>query len=169
MASRSKRKQQAGIANRMQFQQLQAMSEMTKVQMDVAIERETSKLNSFRSTLDRKDEAFRRGVNARREVLELIERNDALKKRMQEVYDEGRRDGFKEAGWPIIKCCMAGTCLMLREEFGFEDDDIIRGLKTLHEKTTWALNYSELAEEVLKQTGIELQLDDPLEPIRDIR
>ena len=119
--------------------------------------------------MDYKDESFRRGVNARQNVLELIDRSDALKKHMEEVYEKGRAFGFKQAGWPIIKCCMAGACLMMREEFGFEDDDIIRGLKTLHEKTAWALNYSELADEVLEQTGIRLQLEDPLEPIQDIR
>lgn len=167
MASRSKRKQ--AIAERMQFQQIDREISMAKVQMDIAMEDIMETRSDFRSEMELKNEAFRRGINARQEVLSLIERNDALKKRVQEVYDEGRKAGFKEAGWPIIKCCMAGACLMLREEFGFEDDDIIRGLKTLHEKTAWALNYSELAEEVLKQTGIELQLDDPLEPIREIR
>ena len=162
MASRSKRKQ--AIAERMQFQQIDREMSMAKVQMDIAMEGIMETRSDFRSEMELKNEAFRRGINARQEVLSLIERNDALKKRVQEVYD-----GFKEAGWPIIKCCMAGACLMLREEFGFEDDDIIRGLKTLHEKTAWALSYSELAEEVLKQTGIELQLEDPLEPIREIR
>ena len=122
----------------------------------------------FVEGIRQKDEAFRRGVTARKAVMDM-KHNEALNKRAREIYDEGRQAGFKEAGWPIIKCCMAGACLMLREEFGMTDDDIIRGLKTLHEKMTWALNYSEMAEDVLEKTGIRLQLDDPLEPVRDIR
>lgn len=123
----------------------------------------------FVEGIRQKDEAFRRGVTARKAVMDMIERDGALKKRAEEIFEEGRQVGFKQAGWPIIKCCMAGACLMLRDEFGMTDDEIVRGLKTLHEKMAWALNYSEMAEDVLEKTGIRLQLDDPMEPVRDIR
>ena len=163
MASRAKKKRM--MPERMAFQKIETNMSIARIQKEIAQETE----RGYRSTIDRKDAAFRRGIEARTAVLDLIEKNEALKQRMQEIYDEGRKAGFKEAGWPIIKCCMAGASLMLQEEFSMSDDDIIRGLKTLHEKIAWALNYSEMAEEVLQKTGIELQLDDPLEPVRDIR
>ena len=179
MASRAKKKRM--MPERMALQKAETILSMTKFRMNDAEEKELEARKTMREiertvmnagtldTMERKDAAFRREVQARSAVLELIEKNDALKKRMEEVWNEGRQSGFKEAGWPIIKCCMAGASLMLQEEFSMSDDDIIRGLKTLHEKIAWALNYSEMAEEVLQKTGIELQLDDPLEPVRDIR
>ena len=58
---------------------------------------------------------------------------------------------------------------MLQHEFGIDDDEkIVNGLKDLHNRIVWALNYSELADDVLAKTGIELRLDDPLEPIQRI-
>lgn len=113
-----------------------------------------------------RDAAFRRSVEARIESARLIEQSKALKDRMEEAWEEGRQAGFKQAAWPIIKCCMAGACLMLQETFGMDEDQIVEGLTALNEKITWALTYSELAEDVLNKTGIELRIDDPLEPIR---
>ena len=125
--------------------------------------------SSFSAVRERKDEAFRAGVDARKDVLRLIETNNALHERVQEVFEEGRQVGCKQAAWPVIKCCMAGACLMLKEAFRMDDDeDIVRGLKVLHNKITWALNYSELCDDVLAKTGIELHLDDPFEPIQRI-
>lgn len=116
-----------------------------------------------------RDEKFRRGVEARQSAMKLIDESAALKKRMEEVYEEGRKAGFKQAGWPILKSCIAAACIMLRDEFGMEEDDIVRGVTALHEKITFALEYSELTDEVLEKTGIELQLDDPLEAIQSTR
>lgn len=121
---------------------------------------------SFSAMRDMEDAAFRRGVEARKETARLIEQSKALKGRIEEAWEEGRQAGFKQAAWPIIKCCMAGACLMLQETFGMDEDQIVDGLTVLHEKITWALTYSELAEDVLNKTGIELRIDDPLEPIR---
>lgn len=154
------RKQNPWAMNRQTYQQIIAENLAAAAKADCA---------GFVAGRRMSDEAFRRSVDARKTALDMIECDEALKKRAQEIYEEGRQVGFKQAGWPVIKCCMAGACLMLREEFGMTDDDIIRGLKTLHEKMAWALNYSEMAEDVLEKTGIRLQLDDPLEPVRDIR
>lgn len=121
---------------------------------------------SFSEVRENQDAAFRRSVEARMETARLIEQSKALQERMAEEFEKGRQAGFKQAGWPIIKCCMAGACLMLSEAFGMDEDEIVRGLNVLHEKIALALTYSELAEDVLDKTGIELQLDDPLEPIR---
>ena len=99
----------------------------------------------------------------------MIETSKALSGRVQEVYEQGRQAGFKEAAWPIIKCCMAGACLTLQTVFDISDDDrIVEGLKDLHDRIVWALNYSELVDDVLANTGIELHLDDPLEPVQKI-
>ena len=165
MASRGKQKQMMrpkGGQMRMETDMATAMSKAELIRD--AMQRG----NSFSEVRERQNERFLAGVDARRAVLALIEGNKALKDRVQEVYEEGRKAGFKEAAWPILKCCMAGACLMMHEEFNMEDDDIVRGLKTLHDKIVWAMNYVELADEVLAQTGIALHLDDPLEPIQRI-
>ena len=166
MGSRGKQKQmmrQKGGQMRLETNMATAMSKAELIRD--AMQRG----NSFSEVRERQNERFLAGVDARRAVLALIEGNKALKDRVQEVYEEGRKAGFKEAAWPILKCCMAGACLTLQNEFGIEDDEkIVHGLKDLHDRIVWALNYSELVDDVLKQTGIELRLDDPLDPIQRI-
>ena len=165
MASRGKQKQfmrPKGGQMRVETDMAAAMSKAEIIRAAIQTD------NIFSAQRELQNERFRAGVDARRAVMAMIEGNKALKDRVQEVYEEGRKYGFKEAAWPIIKCCMAGACLMMHEEFNMEDDDIVRGLKTLHDKIVWAMNYVELADEVLAQTGIALHLDDPLEPIQRI-
>ena len=121
------------------------------------------------SLMDRRSDAFRRENAARKIALDLIDRDEALNKRAAELYTEGMNKGFKEASWRTLRCCMAGACLMMQDAFGLPDDEIVRGLKIMYDKTAWALEYSDMVDEVLEKTGILLQLDDPLEPIQQIR
>ena len=106
---------------------------------------------------------------ARKIALDLIDRDEALNKRAAELFTEGMNKGFREASWRTLRCCMAGACLMMQEAFGLPDDEIIRGLKIMYDKTSWALEYSDMVDEVMEKTGILLQLDDPLDPIQQIR
>lgn len=167
MASRSKKKQtMRPLGGQMRLESDIALS---KAEID-RIAAERSRMDcSFSAMRELRNERFRAGVDARRAVMAAIEGNRAMKDRVQEVYEEGRQAGFKQAAWPIIKCCMAAACLTLQNEFGIDDDNrIVDGLKDLHNRIVWALNYSELADDVLAKTGIELRLDDPLEPIQRI-
>ena len=166
MASRSKKKQlmrpQGGQMS-LETNMAMAMSKAEVARM--AMEQD----NSFTAVRERQNTAFRMSVDARKDALRMIETSKALSGRVQEVYEQGRQAGFKEAAWPIIKCCMAGACLTLQNVFGISDDDrIVDGLKDLHDRIVWALNYSELVDDVLAKTGIELHLDDPLEPVQKI-
>lgn len=166
MASRSKKKQlmrpQGGQMS-LETNMAMAMSKAEAARM--AMEQD----NSFTAVRERQNAAFRMSVDARKDALQMIETSKALSGRVQEVYEQGRQAGFKEAAWPIIKCCMAGACLTLQNVFGISDDDrIVDGLKDLHDRIVWALNYSELVDDVLAKTGIELHLDDPLEPVQKI-
>ena len=166
MASRGKQKQMMRLKGGQMRLETDMATAMSKAEL---IRDAMQRGNSFSEVRERQNERFLAGVDARRAVLALIEGNKALKDRVQEVYEEGRKAGFKEAAWPILKCCMAGACLTFQNEFGIEDDEkIVHGLKDLHDRIVWALNYSELVDDVLKQTGIELRLDDPLDPIQRI-
>jgi hypothetical protein len=81
---------------------------------------------------------------------------------------EGRQEGFRQAAEPIIKCCYAGIILALHDEFGFGENRAFRAIKAVDEKIIWALNHSELCDEVLAKTGLELLLDEPFERVQKI-
>ncbi len=109
---------------------------------------------------------FRRNYDATRSAQRMIDASDALQTKLQETFNKGRNEGFKEAAKPIIKGCYAGICLALHDEFGFGEEECFRAIKAVHNRTMWSLGHIELVDEVLEKTGLELDLDDPLEGVK---
>lgn len=92
--------------------------------------------------------------------------NGITQKDLEDEYERGRQDGFKQAAEPIIKCCYAGIILALHDEFGFGENRAFRAIKAVDEKVIWALNHSELCDEVLEKVGLELCLDEPFDRVQ---
>lgn len=80
-------------------------------------------------------------------------------------YERGRQEGFSQAGVAITKSCYAGIILALKEEFGFDEDQCFRAISAVDKKIIWAISHVELADQVLKETGLRLDLDDPMERV----
>ena len=92
--------------------------------------------------------------------------NGITQKDLEDEYERGRQDGFKQAAEPIIKCCYAGIILALHDEFGFGENRAFRAIKAVDEKVIWALNHSERCDEVLEKVGLELCLDEPFDRVQ---
>ena len=101
----------------------------------------------------------------RQKRIEGLIQNGITIKDLNNEFERGREYGFKEATLHIIKCSYAGIILALQEEFGFDEEQCFRAIQAVDNKTIWALNYSELADEVLEKTGLELNLDEPFNRI----
>ena len=84
---------------------------------------------------------------------------------VRQEYERGRKVGFDQAGLAITKSCYAGIILALKEEFGFNTDQCFRAIAAVDQKVIWAISHSELADQVLEETGIHLELDDPLQRV----
>lgn len=146
---------------------------MTQMQMESAVslskneikrmEQEFQKMQAggFTGMLQRDQENFRRKVEAREQVRKIIEHNGITAQDLDDARGAGRQEGFKQAAEPIIKCCYAGIILALHDEFGFGENRCFRAIKAVDEKIIWALNHSELCDEVLEKTGLVLDLDEP--------
>ena len=101
-------------------------------------------------------EAYRRG-----------ERNRATAADLQTMLDTGFSRGFREAGWPIIKSCYAGICIMLHDEFGFGQKRCFKAIEQLDKKIVLAMCNQDLADETLAKAGISLNLDDVFERVSE--
>lgn len=146
---------------------------LTQMQMESAVsmskneikrmEREIQKMQAggFTGMLQRDQENFLRKVEAREQVRKIIEHNGITAQDLDDAREAGRQEGFKQAAEPIIKCCYAGIILALHDEFGFGENRCFRAIKAVDEKIIWALNHSELCDEVLEKTGLVLDLDEP--------
>ncbi len=106
------------------------------------------------------------GYTNNRRMASLIQ-NGITPEDTRREYDRGRRDGFREASMPIFKTCLAAACIALQEE-GMSEDDIYRVVSVMSEKIIYCLNHQEIVEEAMEKTGIELRMDDPLEPVQQV-
>lgn len=102
---------------------------------------------------------------SRQKRIEGLIQNGITVQDLNTEFERGREYGFKEATLRIIKCSYAGIILALQESFGFDENQCFRAVQAVDNKTIWALNYAELADEVLEKTGIELNLDEPFNRI----
>lgn len=128
---------------------------------DMASIIENTNAGGFTGMMRKEQEKFRRTVEAHERVRKIIEHNGITAQDLDDAREEGRQEGFKQAAEPIIKCCYAGIILALHDEFGFGENRCYRAIKAVDEKIIWALNHSELCDEVLEKTGLRLDLDEP--------
>lgn len=168
MSSRAKKKREFKehviIEN---LKQNQKELELSRAQMEAA-EKDFRKIHSgdFSSFSARRQEAFQRNKAITDEVMRKIARNGITVEDVDNAWASGREEGFRQAGETIVKCCYAGIILALHDEFGFDEDQCFKAIKAVDERTIYALNHSEMVEEVLEKTGLQLELDDPLERVQ---
>lgn len=102
-------------------------------------------------------------------LTEALIKNGITPEDLKAEYKRGYDDGARAAGLQIFKCCYAGIAIALADEFGFGEDECFRAICAADEKMIWALNNSELVDEVLEKTGLRLELDEPFERVQKVR
>lgn len=115
----------------------------------------------------RMEEEYRNVMTAmgsRGRILGLCQ-NGITPEDVRKEFERGQRLGFDQAGVEITKCCYAGIILALREEFDFNDEQCFQAIQAVDRKVILAIGHSELADQVLAETGMRLELDDPLERV----
>ena len=172
MANRAERRRQArqqAKAHIGGLTQMQAESAVSLSKDEIKrMEREIQKMQSggYLGMMERDREQFQRRMEVHDQVRKIIEHNGITARDLDEAREAGRQEGFKQAAEPIIKCCYAGIILALHDEFGFGENRAFRAIKAVDEKIIWALNHSELCDEVLEKTGLELMLDEPFDRVQ---
>lgn len=81
----------------------------------------------------------------------------------KEAYELGRKEGEQF----LIKAIYCGIVLAMHER-GAADDEIIEVVKLVDSKVMYAINETDLIDEVLTSTGIEMRFDDPLERVHEL-
>lgn len=130
---------------------------------------EGMKNGKFNSLLNLDTDGFQREVEKYEQARRIIEHHGITEKDLEESYEKGLRDGIHEAGLNITKCCYAAVCLALHEEFGFGAERCHRALNAVDQRIVWSLNHSELADEVLEKTGLQIKFDEPFERVERVQ
>ena len=106
------------------------------------------------------------GEYTKQQRIDALLKNGISPKDLDEAYDRGHRDGFREAALPIIKTCYAAICAALHDEFKFGEERCYRALRAVDEKVLYALTHEELEEEVYAKTGLQILWDEPFDRIQ---
>ena len=169
MASRSKKKNRLledhAAAEFLRKEQPKMETDKARLQqLDAEIKR--MQAGDFSSSMARRQERFQQKKLVTDQILKSFARNGITVEDLDTAYTKGREEGFRQAAEGIVKCCYAGIVLALHDEFGFGETRCYRALKAVDERIIYALNHSEMVEEVLEKTGLRLDLDDPLERVQ---
>lgn len=92
-------------------------------------------------------------------------RNGITEEDLKKEYTDGFEEGFKQGNMATISTVFAATCLALHDEFGFGGTRCWRTLAKSYDHIMNTLLESEIIQEVYDVMGIEICLDDPIEPV----
>lgn len=99
---------------------------------------------------------YRNGIT--QELVDYEKEQAAIK-----AYERGRN----EIEQFLIRAVYSGIALAMHEH-GATDDEIIAFVKLVDSKVMYAINETDLIDEVLTSTGIEMRFDDPLERVHEL-
>lgn len=174
MANRAQRRKEARAAQaamnlpRAQREAEEARAKERWIQQFIADMEKNGPMGGYAGMRADAEANFGRHMETREMVVGALERNGITLQDLEKEYERGHEEGFRQAGMNIIQCCYAGICIALHDTFGFGEKRCYRALKACDEKIIWALNHSEMAEELLKKTGLTIDFDDPFERVQKI-
>lgn len=80
--------------------------------------------------------------------------------------DDGRKAGFREGGEMMTRTCYAAAIRVLKRDFGFGEEQLIRFLTEMDLMTLTVLDHQEMVEETMEETGILLKLENGVERVQ---
>ena len=98
--------------------------------------------------------------------MDALYQNGITQADLDKAYEQGRKEGFWQASFPIIRACYAGICIALHEKYGFGKKRCYELLVIADEKAQMALSDQELADEALEKTGLIIDFDEPFDRVQ---
>ena len=92
-------------------------------------------------------------------------KNGITESDLESKYNEGFEDGVKAGQQATINMVYASICLALNELYGFSTIRCHRLLERSYQHIITTFDSSEIVDEVYRKIGIEIRLDDPMEPV----
>lgn len=122
--------------------------------------------DGFGTDMETRSRVFKESFLRREKTKQSIERNGITLKELEAAREEGRMYGFHQAAWPILRGCFAAAVMAAHDEFDFTDEQCFQMINAMYMKYLYAMDNQELIDDVLRATGIEIRMDDPLEPVQ---
>ena len=103
----------------------------------------------------------------RQEQVQRLVRNGITQKDLDECYDKGHEEGYKQGTDKTLRTVYAGVVLQLIEN-GYTNDDAIRFLRDLDNRLITSIDAGEDIEEVFEKTGVLLMLKEDFDRVKEV-
>ena len=103
----------------------------------------------------------------KQDQVQRLVRNGITQKDLDECYDKGHAEGYKQGTDKTLKTVYAGVVLQLLEN-GYTQDDAIRFLRDLDNRLITSIDAGEDIEEVFEKTGVLLMLKEDFDRVREV-
>ena len=103
----------------------------------------------------------------KQEQVHRLVRNGITQQDLDECYDKGHEEGYKQGTDKALRTVYAGVVLQLLEN-GYENDDAIRFLRDLDNRLITSIDAGEDIEEVFEKTGILLMLKEDFDRVKEV-
>ena len=103
----------------------------------------------------------------RQEQVQRLVRNGITQKDLDECFDKGHEEGFKQGTDKTLRTVYAGVVLELLDS-GNTEAEAISFLKNLDNRLIASIDAGEDIEEVFERTGVRLMLKEDFERVREV-
>ena len=103
----------------------------------------------------------------RMEQVRRLTQNGITQQDLDECYDKGHWDGYKQGADRTLKVVYAGVILQMLED-GCGRDEAVRFLEDLDRRIIASIDADEDIEEVFDKTGVKLMLKEEFERVREV-
>ena len=101
------------------------------------------------------------------EQVRRLAQNGITQKDLDECYNKGHEEGYKQGTDKTLKTVYAGVVLELLDN-GYENADAISFLRNLDNRLITSIDAGEDIEEVFEKTGIYLMLKEDFDRVKEI-
>ena len=98
-------------------------------------------------------------------IIDRLSKNGISPEDLKTSFKEGYDEGLKVAVRPILKTCYGALCLLLHDEYGFDQQKCLDALKAFDYKVTYAISEDEYIGETFDKLGFSIEFNDATDRI----
>ena len=103
----------------------------------------------------------------KQDQVQRLVRNGITQKDLDECYDKGYSEGYKQGTDKTLRLVYAGVMLQLLDN-GYDDSAAIQFLRDLDNRLITSIDEKEDIEEVFQRTGVHLMLKEDFDRVREV-
>lgn len=136
------------------------MNRQQRRQQERALERENRQAERYAEMIIAREKARTGYINK-------IEQNGITIADLEKEYKRGYDKGFSDGARPMYMAMMAAISMALKELHGFGKKRIVDVLRKVDETIIYSLTATELIDEALEKTGVEILFEEPFDRVKE--